>query len=86
MMGKASRTSKHTEKMKRRRAAKTAKAAKYAALAGETRRKQNEKRIQPGTFNHETTNCGNPGCKKCGPVLAPDARRWTPRRKMATAT
>jgi len=60
----------HSEK--RRLAKKSAKAARralyesYAKQGRSRKRDQNQAGVK---FNHETSNCGNPGCNKCFPHL-----------------
>ena len=71
-MGKTSRKQKHSEKMKKKRAQKLARKAKYLALAGtskKTKRVFKKKSKVSGIYKnaHIMGNCGNPGCKKCFP-------------------
>lgn len=72
-MSKSGKARKHEDKMKRRRAEKAAKRAKYAALAGTSKKAKRIIRAQSkstvaGTYKHAhvMANCGNPGCRKCG--------------------
>ena len=63
----------HSEKMKRKRAEKAGRRAKYAALAGTSKKskRQQKKNKVAGTYKgaHIMTDCGNVGCKKCYPKL-----------------
>jgi hypothetical protein len=71
-MSKSGKARKHEDKMKRRRAEKAAKRAKYAALAGTSSKTkriiQRSKSTVAGIYKHAhvMANCGNPGCRKCG--------------------
>jgi hypothetical protein len=66
-----SKRSKHDEKMARKRAAKAAKRAQYAALAGTSKKKKRQvsKTSVAGILKHAHAmkECGNPGCQKCNP-------------------
>ncbi len=70
-MGKASRKRKHDDRMRKKRAAKSARKALYASLAGTGKRpKKVGRRSQvAGIFKHAhvMTDCGNPGCNRCYP-------------------
>ena len=65
------RKRKHDSKMARKRAAKTAKRAKYAALKGTSKKakRQHAKIATSGIYKHAhiMSNCGNVGCKRCYP-------------------
>ena len=63
-MSVAARKKRSGERMKRKREAKAAKRALYASYAGQSAGRS-VKSVQPGQFDHETTNCGNPGCDAC---------------------
>ncbi len=71
-----SKGSKKRHSQKRKEMKKSAKAAKKAlylsyAAKGKTKQKGN---TQSGiAFNHETSDCGNVGCKKCHPR---PGRQW----------
>lgn len=71
-MGKVGRQRKHDDKMKKKLAAKTAKAAKYKALAG-TSKKSKRQKVRSGPtpqkHAHMMLNCGNVGCSRCFPGL-----------------
>lgn len=68
-----SKKSKHESKMKRKRAEKATKKAKYAALAGTSKKakRQKIKHKMPSNLkgSHAMANCGNIGCGKCYPHL-----------------
>ena len=69
----SSKASKHSAKMKLKRAAKAAKKAKYEALAG-TSKKSKRQRVKKGPVSpnkgqHIMSNCGNVGCQKCQKML-----------------
>lgn len=72
-MGKTGRKRKHDDKMKKKRALKAQKKAAYAALAGtgKKRKKRITRAFISGIFKHAhmTSDCGNPGCRKCYPHL-----------------
>lgn len=67
------RDHKHIEKMKKKRALKAAKHAKYLSLAGTSKKakKQKSKVLYSSILKHAhaEANCGNPGCNKCFPEL-----------------
>jgi nicotinic acid phosphoribosyltransferase len=76
MASKATRARKHVEKMKKRRAEKAAKRAKYAALKGTSKKTKVSTRMAAksrvsGTHKHAhiMANCGNPGCSRCHAML-----------------
>lgn len=73
-MSKAGKGRKHEEKMKKRRATKAAKAAKYLALRGTSKKskRQGSKSQVSGANKHAhvMVDCGNPGCKHCYPMVA----------------
>ena len=67
-MGVAGKKRRSGERLKMKRAEKERKKALYASYAGTGRKsKRNRKSVEGGQFDHETTNCGNIGCKKCYP-------------------
>lgn len=71
-MGKTSRNAKHSEKMKRKHAAKANRRAAYAALAGTSKKSKRKNAIKARTgykHAHIMADCGNPGCKRCYPHL-----------------
>lgn len=80
-MGKSARKRKSDERKKKKAAAKAAKRAKYAALAGTSKKQKNivrRSRSGPaGTYKHahKAACCGNPGCKRCYPQLLKLIRR-----------
>lgn len=69
------KNTKHTEKMKLKRAVKAAKRAKYEALAGTSKKeKRIVKRVRSRAssshkHSHSMANCGNIGCMKCNPRM-----------------
>ena len=70
-MGAAGKARRHTAKMKAKRAAKTLKAASYAAKRG-TSTKAKKLRSQVSKFSatkhkHLIAYCGNIGCSRCHP-------------------
>jgi len=71
-MGSSGKKLKHAQKMARKRAIKAARKSKYAALAGTSKKKKRQ--VKSGAVSvyrkaHSMTDCGNPGCKKCYPIL-----------------
>lgn len=72
-MANSGKAKKHQEKMKRKRAEKQAKAAKYASLAGTSKKNKNIVKRQRASASsiykhaHVMADCGNVGCKKCNP-------------------
>lgn len=79
-MGKAARKRRKDERMRKKRAMKMARRALYASLAGTSKKRKriHAKSTPPGKFNHETSNCGNVGCKKCFPRRLPVRRAYAP--------
>lgn len=72
-MGKAGKSRRHDERMKARRAAKHARQAEYAALAGTSKKRKkgrNISRFSSGKHRHLIPNCGNIGCARCYPQFA----------------
>ena len=65
-----SKSTRHEEKMKKKRAIKTARRDAYKALAGTSKKskRQNTQSTPPSgkKHAHAMLNCGNPGCQKCG--------------------
>jgi hypothetical protein len=73
-VGRSSRKRKHDDRMKQKRAEKAAKAAKYKALAGTSKRaKRQHVSSMPSGIKHAhvMSNCGNVGCRQCNPRLNP---------------
>jgi len=74
-MGKKSKSARSDAKRAERHAAKAARTALYASQA-----KSNKQQMRRGDgtaksfARHATSNCGNPGCKRCQPLLIPG---WT---------
>lgn len=73
-MGKASRSRRREKKAAVKRARKAANRAKYAEMRRlgqntlSSRAKRNaKKKIRPHKHRHLIADCGNLGCKKCGP-------------------
>lgn len=69
-MSKSSRKRRTEEKKKLKRAAKSARKAFYASLAGTGKRKKKQNQSKGQTAqrgNHAMLNCGNVGCEKCFP-------------------
>jgi hypothetical protein len=74
-MGKKSKSARSDAKRAEKHAAKAARAALYAS---QSHANKQQKRGSDGTqktfTRHAMSNCGNPGCKRCQPVLIPG---WT---------
>ncbi len=70
-MGKTARKSKHSAKMARKRAVKSARRALYASLAGTSKKnkKLGNRRAGPTVYKHAhiMADCGNVGCTRCYP-------------------
>jgi hypothetical protein len=73
-MGKKSKSARSDAKRAERHAAKAARSALYASQAQSNKRQTSR---SDGTAksltSHAISNCGNPGCKRCQPLLIP---RW----------
>jgi hypothetical protein len=71
-MGKKSKSARSDAKRAERHAAKAARTALYASQAKANKRQKSASDGTAKTFiSHAIANCGNPGCKRCQPVLIP---------------
>jgi hypothetical protein len=71
-MGKKSKSARTDAKRAERHAAKAARSALYTSQAHANKKQTSQ---SDGTAKSRTThaiaNCGNPGCKRCQPLLIP---------------
>lgn len=78
-MGKASKSRRHSAKMRAKQTAKKAKRAAYAARAGTSSklkkiRQRNKARRSSEKHRHLVEDCGNISCRRCRPEL--NGPRW----------
>ncbi len=71
-MSSSAKGRRHEEKMKKKRAIKAAKAAKYAALKGTSQKQKRQKSTTTLStslkHSHAMADCGNIGCQRCHKV------------------
>jgi len=71
-MGKKSKSARSDAKRAERHAAKAARSALYASQAKSNKRQKHQGDGTAKSFtSHAIANCGNPGCKRCQPLLIP---------------
>jgi hypothetical protein len=69
-MGKKSKSARSDAKRAERHAAKAARSALYASQAKANKRQTSSSDGTAKSFtSHAIANCGNPGCKRCNPLL-----------------
>ena len=74
-MGKKSKSARSDAKKAERHAAKAARTALYASQSQSNKRQSSRSDGTAKSFvKHAIANCGNPGCKRCQPLLIPG---WT---------
>ena len=71
-MGKKSKSARSDAKKAERHAAKTARATLYASQSQSNKKQQGRSDgTVKSSISHASSNCGNPGCKQCQPLLIP---------------
>jgi|HubBroStandDraft_2_1064218.scaffolds.fasta_scaffold4336191_1 hypothetical protein len=71
-MGKKSKSARSDAKRAERHAAKAARSALYASQAKSNKKQKSRGDGTAKTYiSHAIANCGNPGCKRCQPLLIP---------------
>ena len=71
-MGKKSKSARADVKRAERHAAKAARSALYTSQAQANKKQTSRSDGTAKSFtNHAMTNCRNPGCKRCQPLLIP---------------
>jgi hypothetical protein len=74
-MGKKSKSARSDAKRAERHAAKAARTALYASQAKSNKKQTSSSDGTAKSFtSHAISNCGNPGCKRCYPLLIPGGR------------
>ena len=71
-MGKRSKSARSDAKKAEKHAAKAARMALYSSQAKANKRQTSQGDGTAKSFaSHAIANCGNPGCKRCYPLLIP---------------
>ena len=71
-MGKKSKSARSEVKRAEKHAAKAARTALYASQAKSNKKQRSSSDGTAKSFiSHAIANCGNPGCKRCQPLLIP---------------
>jgi hypothetical protein len=71
-MGKKSKSARSDAKRAEKHAAKAARSALYTSQAKSNKRQKSQGDGTAKTHvSHAIANCGNPGCKRCQPLLIP---------------